>query len=279
MSSITKRFGKNTSDYLLKLSGELADPKDYYVPDDFFEQKLDFINVVHHREGLLFPIKRLLKTLCRFLTIKQKNSQCLHWMLFDSEKNSIGFDVLIADSQIDEHVFFDLTQLNLERYTLHAPIEAISLKVVQLVDLSTRNEELFESNDAFENKTNFINKIRAKLGSESCAMLHEKTEHLPELSFELQDNFTGGNLQNESKDNLTKPSWLLEKPCKIQYNLNRLIWQGELKIISHQERITNYWWQKKVARDYFLAEHDNGIIYWVFFEKLKKQWFVHGIYS
>jgi protein ImuB len=279
MSAITKRFGKNVSDYLLMLNGKLPDPKDYFVPTESFEQKLEFINVVHHREGLLFPIKRLLKTLCRFLTIKQKNSQCLHWQLFDSEKNSIGFDVLIADSNIDERIFFELSQLNLERYTLHAPIEAISLEVAQLNDLSSRTEELFESSDTFENKTNFINKIRAKLGNDSCSMLQTKTEHLPEYSFELNDEFSVETIQRDEVNNLTKPSWLLEKPCKIQHSLNRLIWQGELKIISHQERVTNYWWQKKVARDYYLAEHDNGIIYWVYFEKLNKQWFIHGIYS
>ncbi len=279
MRAITKRFGKVISNYLLKLTGKLADPKDYFVPDEFFEQKLEFINVVHHREGLLFPIKRLLKTLCRFLTIKQKNSQCLHWKLFDSEKNSLGFDVFISDAQIDERVFFELTQLNLERYTLHAPIEAVSLKVIRLNDLSSRTEELFESNEAFENKTNFINKIRAKLGNDSCAMLQTKTEHLPEFSFELKDELSLESAENKETDNLTKPSWLLENPCEIQYNFNRLIWHGELKIISNQERVTSYWWQKKIARDYFLAEHDSGIIYWVFFEKLNKQWFIHGVYS
>lgn len=279
ISAITKRFGKNISDYLLKLNGKLAVPKDYFKPDEIFEQKLEFIDVVHHRAGLLFPIKRLIKNLCRFLTIRQMNSQCLHWELFDSEKNSLGFDVLISDSQIDERVFFELTQLNLERYTLHAPIEAISLKVERLSDLFSRTEELFESNQAFENKANFINKIRAKLGNGSCTMLQTKSEHLPEFCYELKDELDPQAVQRKEKTELTQPSWLLEKPQFIQYSFNRLIWHGELKIISHQERITSYWWQQKVARDYFLAEHDNGIIYWVFFEKLNKQWFIHGIYS
>jgi len=286
--AISKRFGQEVSKYLSMVDGDLADPKNYFVPEEIFSQKLEFVDVVHHRQGLLFPIKRLLKVLCRFLTVKQKISQSLHWELFDSEKNSIGFDVLLSDSLLNEKVYLELTQLNLERYNLHAPIEAISLTVDKLTPLATQTKTLFEESGGFKQNTDFINKIRAKLGNASCTFLRKKTEHLPELaeqqfteikvpSSRSEETMDSSKLCPDNKQ--IRPSWLLESPCPIHYNKNRLVWRGELKIISYQERITNYWWKKKVARDYFLAEHDNGIIYWVFFEKINKQWFIHGIYS
>ena len=77
----------------------------------------------------------------------------------------------------------------------------------------------------------------------------------------------------------SRPAWLFEKPKAIRFNQRKLLWQGELQIISSQEKITSYWWKKNVARDYFLAEHEDGTIYWVFFDQVKKQWFLHGVYG
>ena len=296
-SSICKRFGKQTSDYLLKLYNQIPEPQEYFEPAEFFSQKFEFIDVVHHRQGLLFPIKRLIQSLCRFLIVKQKICQYLHWELFDSEKNAIGFDVLISDSQVRPQIFIELTQLNLERYTLHAPIEAISLSADKLSDLNAQNQQLFEELSEFKSSNSFIHKIRAKLGSDSCYSFVDENEHLPELAYRqvkeisppeyVLDNYqnlqAGDSLavveKTQDKKQLERPSWLLETPKPIHFNRHKLLWRGELQIISSQERITNYWWKKKVARDYFLAEHEDGTIYWVFYDQLKKQWFIHGVYG
>ena len=302
LSSIRKRFGRDLSEYLLKLSGQQADPKIYITPRESFYEKIDFIDVVHHRQGLLFPIKRLLSNLCRFLSVKQKNTQCLHWQLFDSEKNCIGFDVLISDSQISLQTYLNLTQLNLEGYTLHAPVEAVSLTADKLSDLIGETKNLFEQSETFRQEINFVNKIRAKLGNNSCKELQQRNEHLPELSTQQSTKIHSSNTKTNKSmprnisdvyvlptDELTNsntifssntsPSWLFEKPQLIQLNQARLIWRGELKIISHKERIVSNWWKEDTVRDYFLAEHDNGIVYWIFFERMNKQWFIHGLYS
>ena len=296
-SAIRKRFGKQLCDYLYKLDGQLVDPKSYFVPAETFYQKLDFIDVIQHRQGLLFPIKRLVQSLCRFLTVKQMNCQCLRWELFDSDKNVIGFDVLLTDSLINDKIYIELTQLNLERYSLHAPIEAISLTVNKLGELTAINQQLFEQAADFKQSTTFINKIRARLGNKSCYTLTQKDEHVPELACrqiaEINTNYdiksgyqnlrSGDQLDTDQvyseKAVLTRPSWLLEQPQPIHFNQRKLIWQGELKIVSAQERLTSYWWKKKVARDYYLAEHDNGTLYWVFYDQLRQQWFLHGVYS
>ncbi len=52
-----------------------------------------------------------------------------------------------------------------------------------------------------------------------------------------------------------------------------------MQIISSVERVAANWWDQKVARDYYVAEHDNGSLYWVFFDKLQQQWFLQGIYG
>ncbi|MGX5173908.1 Y-family DNA polymerase [Aliikangiella sp. IMCC44653] len=290
-AEINQRFGVEVTQYLQQLFGKLSDPQVYFKPAEFFDQKLDFIDVVHHKEGLSFPIKRLLKYLCRFLILKQRNAQCLHWQLTDISKNTIGFDVLISDSKVNLNTYLELTRLNLERYSLHAPVESIRLRVEKLHELNVIPDSLFSEHTQFNQSLHFINKIQAKLGKESCYQLSIKNEHVPELSYQTVStteyqpsaNKLASNSTNQINEKSEKfkfrPNWLLETPRPIGYNQRKLLWHGELNIISSQEKITHYWWKQKVARDYYLAEHENGSLYWVFYDQIKSQWFLHGIYS
>ena len=286
--SISKRFGKTLTQYLLQLYGELADPKSYFIPEEHFSQKIEFVDVIHSQQGLLFPIKRLIKDLCRFLTIKQKSCHSLHWQLFDNNKNILQFEVLLANNGINKSNFLELSKLNLERHKLDAPIEAISLTVDQLNQLSAKTGSLIDDQQEFKSDTYFVDQIRAKLGIQSCTSIQQIPEHIPELATQqnIEQTFNSTNLSNIEKQStkkatslLSHPTWLLEKPQPINHYKNRLSWHGELKIISQKEKITLNWWSKRIIREYFLAEHDNGVIYWVFKEPISKQYFIHGIYS
>lgn len=284
--SIRKRFGKELTNYLGKLNSTYPELKSYFIPPEFFYQKVELINVIHHRQGLFSPIKKLIKNLCHFLISKQQSTQFLEWCFWDSEKNFFQFEVLITENFFNENNYFELTELTLENYQLKAPIEAISLKVNQLNAISLENKNLFGAYDKFEENLNFVNKIRAKVGHKSCIRFKGCNDFLPERSFELSqidsalsEKMNGLSGSNNTSGKLSKPSWLLDPPIAIDYRKNNLHWHGKLKIISSPERITSHWWEEKTARDYFLARHDSGIIYWIFFEKMNKQWFIHGVYS
>ena len=300
---ISKRFGQSTTSYLMQLFNRVPSPIDFYHPPENFYHKMNFLEVIHHQHGLAYPIKYLSQKLTQFLRLKQKNCQSLLWEVFDTEKNVIGFEVLISESQICERVYTELTQLNLARYTLHAPIEAIALTANQLVNFNSESKSLFSQSESFKRSTHFINKIRAKLGHESCYQLSYQSTHVPEFaSNQVEVNsleevkmqkplnhssvnelnlssYASASLALDINQQPDRPAWLMEKPKPIQYNQRKLIWQGELQIISSQEKVTSYWWKKSIARDYFLAEHDDGTIYWVFYDQMKKQWFLHGIYG
>ncbi len=295
--AIRQRFGKTVSLYLKKLYGKFPDPREYFYPEDCFFQKLEFIDVIYHRQGLLFPIKRLIDHLCHFLRVKQKHCQSLHWELSDSEKNTIHFDVQLSENQISLKTGVELTQLNLERYTLHAPIEAISLTATQLSELNINNQQLFEQQNNFIQETVFIDKIKARLGVKSCYHLQQKMEQAPELASQKITHTPPANIYSNKiasntdkreehqknnaihRHNTCRPSWLFKAPKPIHFNQGKFLWHGELKIISSQERITQHWWKKKIARDYFIAEHDNGTLYWMFFDHIEQHWYLHGIFS
>ncbi len=290
-ASLQKRFGKKTLNYLLKLFNQQADPRDYFQPQENFHQSLEFNEVVHHRQGLLFPIKRLLNHLVNFLHLHQKNAHCLRWQLFDTSKSSLEFKVVFSNSQISLNNYLELTQLNLEHYQLKEPIEGIALTADQLTSLNIETQALFEQVGAFKNNSHFMNKIRAKLGEKSCSQLTQKSHHLPEhaskLSAEVSinpDKKTKIPQQNDKPKEshiarVQPPTWLFSTPKPIRLIKRKLIFNGELKIVSPPQKIASYWWVNSSARDYYIAEHETGSLYWVFLDRLSKHWFLHGVYG
>lgn len=305
-ASIQKRFGKSALNYLLKLFDQIPDPRDYFLPKENFHQQLEFNEVIHHRQGLLFPIKRLIKNLVRFLHLQQKNAQSLKWTLFDSSKNTLTFEVIFSNAQISAKNYLELTQLNLEHHQLKEPIEGISLSASELNPLQVESHELFEQASSFKTDTHFINKVKAKLGAKSCLQVSQSSSHLPEHASSSLSQVTSdlypkpkamlklkqhSNKRQHNKNQrsfiekkteisaLYTPTWLLDTPKPIRLVNSTLLLNGELTIISSPQKIASHWWLCNTVRDYYIAEHHDGSVCWVFFDQIKKCWFLHGIYG
>jgi protein ImuB len=278
-SSFQKRFGKKALNYLLKLFNQQADPRDFFQPEETFYQSLEFNEVIHHRQGLLFPIKRLLKNLVNFLHLQQKNSQYLEWKLFDSSKSTLTFSVVFSNANISLNNYLELTQLNLENHQLKEPIEGIALTAEKLSPLDIKTQELFEQAGCFNSNSHFINKIRAKLGSNSCLQLAQEPAHLPEQASIVSADVLPISKDIENDYQPHQPTWLLETPKPIRLLHQQLVLNGKLTIISSPQKIANNWWDSSTARDYYIAEHENGSLYWIFFDQLKKLWFLQGVYG
>ncbi|MET1255481.1 Y-family DNA polymerase [Aliikangiella maris] len=285
--AINKRFGIKVAKYLKQLYQKKSQPINYFSPPLHFYQKQAFSDVIYYKNGLTQAIVLLIKQLCRFLRVHQQSAQQLNWLLFDTEKQTLGFQVLLTHAQINQPGYIELTQLSLERFTLHSPIEAIALKVEKFCELNGSSNEFFQQ-ESFLKSHHFINKIQSKLGENSCYHWQINNQHLPEKkqsltplinSLETAENL----ITNTSKSELSspkkpRPSWLFAKPQAAYIIQKQLAWHGKMTIISTVERISSDWWEQAESRDYYVAYHESGVYYWVFFDHKKKSWFVHGIF-
>ena len=41
-------------------------------------------------------------------------------------------------------------------------------------------------------------------------------------------------------------------------------------------RVSGGWWVRTVERDYYYAETQRGEILWVFYDRPRRRWFIHG---
>jgi len=93
---------------------------------------------------------------------------------------------------------------------------------------------------------------------------------------------------------LTRPLWLFQQPQPLHNKKGVPIYGERLQLIKGPERIETGWWDKQpINRDYYVAQHPTGVIYWIYVDRDKstqelspytpkyqdKQWFLHGVFG
>ncbi len=288
---VSKRLGRSTQSYFRQLMGQEPDVQLGFKPPINFEKTLEFMDVIHSREALLFPMRRLVDELIEFLRLHQKATHRLLWQLQDSYRVQTEFEVHLSDAYLQSSQCMELTRLRLESVVLTGPIERITLSAERLTSLQVTEQSLLAHSEAFNDDLHFVNKVRARLGADSCVWLSKKNSVVPELANRVVNQceesvgsyVTSGKLQNaqavSEREVDERPGWLLPVPQMIGYHPEKLYWDGKLTLVSQPERIEHQWWQKNIKRDYYVAQHASGVFYWVFYDHYKQRWFVHGVFA
>ena len=74
--------------------------------------------------------------------------------------------------------------------------------------------------------------------------------------------------------------WLLPQPQALNTQQGRPYYAGLLTLIQGPERIESGWWdQHPVIRDYYIAHHPCGHLYWLFKHLKEQRWYLHGLFA
>ncbi|MFO1300711.1 MAG: DNA polymerase Y family protein [Burkholderiaceae bacterium] len=143
---------------------------------------------------------------------------------------------------------------------------------------------------ARENLARLIERLQARLGPRQVQRLALVADHRPEVAYRVEaveaplanvpatDPLPAG----APVANLPRPLWLLRDPIAISERNNRPWWHSALTLLAGPERIEGGWWDASlVQRDYFIAEDEGHVLYWIYRERLapadaRRGWFVHG---
>ena len=88
-----------------------------------------------------------------------------------------------------------------------------------------------------------------------------------------------GDEHSTSQQCAQRPFWLMPQPQALRHSRRRLYWHGPLSLVYGPERIEDNWWRDAVSRDYYIARDSNGQHYWVFLDRLARQWYIHGVFA
>ena len=288
----------------------------YVAPEQFIEQ-LDLLDRLEHTEALTSFSERLALSLCTWLAAKQYALRSATLELHH-ERGRHACPPTTLELAFGEPVWL-MTQLmpllreRLSRQSLVGPVVALTLRSQALGAQSTRSATLFpDPLHAPADYRRLLDLLCARLGAEQVLQPAPLADHRPEiannwapldtLSVVLTNTASRSSHSRTKKTAATattyqairatetitpaplseRPFWLLAEPLALTVRNDRPIYYGPLQLVRGPERIESGWWDHlRIARDYFVAQDQQAVRYWIYRERDTEQarWFLHGLFA
>lgn len=300
-SELAKRFGYDFLNELKALQGKSLKPINYYKPPDKFHDEIHFMDALSQSEQILFPLKISIKNLSVYLQRKQMAIKSFEIQLYGRTKKSQTIQVNFAQAKTQFKVLMSLTRLNLEALVLSEPVLSLTIRSKVMLELKLGEQDLFSKNSfktGVQSNHDLVEKIALKLGEQSVVRLSLDDDYRPESAYSTETVFATAegskkkNIDKRRKDSHSmllastypfpsRPLWLLEVPRELRVSHCQPYYFGELILYGDAERIETGWWDNKmIKRDYFVAEHPKGELYWVYQDHFNEgRWFMHGVFA
>jgi len=269
--SLTRRFGPALPDYLDRLLGIRPDPRKLYRPPERFHSRLELPAEVHHRQALLFPLKRMLGELCGVLRGGDTAVQSLDIVLGHEDHADSRLRLGLQSPSRDPERLLSVLRERLERLRLPQAVREIRLDAPRLLRFSAAQGALLDDTPAERRQDieQLAERLQARLGARSVSGLSGVEDHRPEYSWRpraLHEAAACAPLPH-------RPAWLLPKPSRCAI--------ADYQILSGPERIESGWWDgRDCRRDYFVVRDRHGCLLWAFHEyKPRRGWYLHGIFA
>lgn len=294
LGCITKRFGNEFTDALSRIfaldhqfqqSSLFQKPPELYKPAEYFTGISQFDYPLRQLEQLHRPIENLLQQLSDYLRKRQLQTQMIEWTLADIYHNRALLPVRSDNPQTHWQLFFDLTLIQLEQHQLPFEVDTLELRCVTTAPLQGANDVLdFNRTRKSDRRTRDFAitaaKLKARLGDAAIFKLSYVDSYLPEVSnaqISLAD--MPHQILPPAHTKGLRPTWLLPQPIAMEKRGDNLYWRGQIELLVGPERIQNNWWNKPIARDYFLARRSDHLRLWIYRDLHNQQWYVQGIFG
>ena len=191
-----------------------------------------------------------------------------------------------ASPTLDTVTVIDLVRLRLESLMLPAAVETVQLQL-EGTRANRQQLHLFRTHQRRDlaSAGRALARIKASFGDDSVTHARLRPAHLPEASFTWEpvqevrfpsvrqgDSTTQGALCRRV---LGRPTPLPPRPRhEPEAWLGR---RGNIVQMHGPYRVSGGWWVRTVERDYYFAETNRGEVLWIYYDRPRRRWFLHGL--
>lgn len=277
-SALGRRCGRGLVTLLGQIRGGIHDREADFRPPSQFSDSYLFGYEVGNLQEMQPAITRLLQSLQYFLHNTQQQTREIHWHFISADHRRQSLMVRASEGMIGARHWQSLTAARIERQTLIDSVETIVLESPQLEGATQPSADLF-GGTGDEPLESLPDRLRNRLGLPAVQRVAPRSEHLPEFAVHCTVDLPTAP-QASSAHTALRPFWLLPQPQPAhQQDAGTLYWNGVLTLVCGPERIEDGWWHSPASRDYFVARNALGEAFWVFFDRIERQWFVHGLFD
>ncbi len=278
-AGLARRFGADLIGELDRALGLQPDPRVWLTLPAVFESRLELYARAENSDQVLAAAAVLLARLVAWAQARQVRVAIftLAMQHEDHRHTAVPASELrieLAEPALDAGHLQLLLRERLARVELSAPTLELRLHCRDTVAAAAPNGELFPTRSSeAEGLTRLLERLRARLGDAQVQRLVAVADHRPECSSRsvpahgaLGRHTPGPPRPSASALPLHRPAWLLPEPLPLAARGALPLLQGRLlQLLSGPERIESGWWDSQpVARDYFIAQTDDGSLVWVY---------------
>jgi protein ImuB len=291
---LRERFGPKAYRLHRMAAGDLWTPLHPYRPEEPVKQHRILDDPENDTTRLLFLIKQLLHPMLAALAARVQTLAGL-WLFFLVDGSVwLKEQIRPAVPTLDSNQILDLVRLRLESMQFSAGITEIALEAEASV-ATTEQLRLFSEGPKrdLDAANRALARLRAEFGDDAVVQAKLKDGHLPEARFAWeplnrvkipQDDL---NDLNDLNGPVPKPlvRRIMTKPVPLPGAPRRTHEDGWL-ILGHKYGnvdklsgpyvFSGGWWNKEIQRDYYFAETRRGTIAWVYYDRVRRRWFLQG---
>jgi protein ImuB len=250
-----------------------------------------------NHERLAFRLKPAIESLMKRLGEKSQAMSALAIGLSLDHAGLHTEQLEPASPILDAMQVLELIRLRLNSVQLAAPIESIALEA-EGVEADQRQMQLFRMQQRrdIDSGQRALARIRALYGNESVTRARFVAAHLPEASFRWEPTHTlqlprtqgtdGSSIALDSTSSgpaapplirrLFSRPFPLPSPQRIRLEAWVIEPHGCVTALHGPFRVSGGWWVRTVERDYYYAETQSLAILWIYYDRPRRRWYLHG---
>lgn len=282
---LSKRFGPEVLELHRLAMGDLFSPLQPAPLPESHVKTMELPGPETASERLLFFVKQLLDALLQELDGKSLALTKLFLRLELDDHSSVE-EVLRPDvPTLDSPLLIGLVRLRLE--TLRLSAGAVELTVrAEAIRKTVEQLSLIEETPKRDPKmaSRAFARLRAELGDDAVVRAELLDAHLPGARFHWAplEKLPARPRAIEPKRSLIRR--IYEKPMALPPRsrhepdgwLLRGLELGPVKDFLGPYILSGGWWKRTVQREYYFVKMQRGDVFWVFYDRFRRRWFLEG---
>ena len=235
---------------------------------------------------LLFAIKGALHSLLHQVRARGEAIQSLELSLHLERAPLHQEHIEPASPTLGLMLLLELIRLRLGEVSLHGAVEEVVL-LANAVRARTEQSALpgHQPRRDMSAAHRALDRIRAAYGEHSVTKACVREAHLPEASFRFEpiqharlgEQTVAPPVSSMVRRVYSRPKPLPPRKPKEPEAGPSLAKAHAIEHMYGPYRVSGGWWKRLVERDYYYAETDHGDLLWLFYDRPRKRWFLHGV--
>ncbi len=289
---LRERFGAGAHRLYRMAAGELATPFNSFKPEAPAMQRCILDDAENDTTRLLFIIKQQLYPLLATLAARAQALAGLWLSLLRDRQGWVKEQIRPATPTLDTSQIVDLIRLRLESMKFSAGVMEIELRAESSA-ATAEQLRMFVDQPArdLDAANRALARLRAEFGEQAVVYAKLTNGHLPEARFAWEpldridlpkNDLNNLNVLNRSSVLVRR---ILAKPMELSggpYSNHEDGWlllgpkYGTVDKLTGPYVFSGGWWNREIHREYYFAETRRGDLLWLYFDRMRRRWFLQG---